>query len=125
MLVHRCCRYTLYQGLLAYFCPIGHYGQYSEVCLPCPRGAECKGSLFEPVSMEGWWLQNATLDQCPEERQARPAPYDGGCPQVRGQDVAWSVRVVLVWWRSRGDVTRDPACDAAGGAVRATSGMLG
>ena len=75
--------YALHQGLLAYFCPNGHYGTFGEVCLECPRGALCRGGLAEPVSIEGWWLQNATLDQCPPERQSRPAPFEGTCPQVR------------------------------------------
>ena len=54
-------------------CKPGAYGQVSEVCLACPRGASCAGWYAEPLSDPGWYNLNITKDACLPEREHREA----------------------------------------------------
>lgn len=54
-------------------CTLDYYGQVGELCLPCPRGAICKGAYAEPYSEPAWWKLNITAEdaRCVEGRRHR------------------------------------------------------
>jgi hypothetical protein len=66
---------------LAYFASecqngaIEMWGRPGELCLQCPQGAVCYGSLKDPISGFGWWQMNITgparADLCEPERANR------------------------------------------------------